>query len=163
MAFTALRETFEESGLLLATSISLSKQPSDVELDKARHAIHQQRLHFGEFLDSNELRADIDSLLPFTQWVTPIGPPRWVLPSGLGASIHFTELTLTWHTHAVDFIHSSMWRFSQRRHRQAFHLEQSRKESPNMVSILSPPSCIFPFQDVGYTDVLRLHHVIFMP
>jgi len=81
MAMTAIRETFEESGLLLATSVSTGTHgpppiSSDSVLDEARHAIHQQRLQFQPFLQSKGLLADVDSLLPFTQWITPVGPPR---------------------------------------------------------------------------------------
>ncbi|KAF8201778.1 NUDIX hydrolase domain-like protein [Pholiota molesta] len=76
LAITAIRETFEESGLLLASPVSSKPPPSDVVLDEARHAIHQQKLLFQGFLLSHDLNADIDSLLPFTQWITPVGPPR---------------------------------------------------------------------------------------
>ncbi|KAF8163429.1 NUDIX hydrolase domain-like protein [Crassisporium funariophilum] len=76
LAITAIRETFEESGLLLASSLSAAPLPSDTVLDEARHAIHQQKLLFQNFLQSQDLQADVDSLLPFTQWITPIGPPR---------------------------------------------------------------------------------------
>ncbi|KAF8965210.1 NUDIX hydrolase domain-like protein [Flammula alnicola] len=76
LAITAIRETFEESGLLLASSVSSGPPPSDTVLDEARHAIHQQKLLFQTFLESQNLKADVDSLLPFTQWITPVGPPR---------------------------------------------------------------------------------------
>ncbi|TFK42463.1 NUDIX hydrolase domain-like protein [Crucibulum laeve] len=75
---TAIRETFEESGLLLASSTeqSASYLPSDTELDEARHAIHQQKMLFQDFLTSHNLEADVQSLLPFTQWITPPYAPR---------------------------------------------------------------------------------------
>ncbi|KDR81733.1 hypothetical protein GALMADRAFT_135138 [Galerina marginata CBS 339.88] len=77
LAMTAIRETFEESGLLLASSgISSRHGPSDSVLDEARHAIHQQKLRFQDFLQSQNLQPDVGSLLPFTQWITPVGPPR---------------------------------------------------------------------------------------
>jgi 8-oxo-dGTP pyrophosphatase MutT (NUDIX family) len=74
LAVTAIRETFEEAGLLLASG----SQPPDTLLDEARHEIHQQKLSFHTFLQSNNLQADVASLLPFTQWITPVGPPRCV-------------------------------------------------------------------------------------
>ena len=80
LAITAIRETFEESGLLLASPSSAGHSPSDGVLDEARHAIHEQRLQFQTFLESHHLQADADSLLPFTQWITPVGPPRYVFP-----------------------------------------------------------------------------------
>ncbi|KAF9454613.1 hypothetical protein P691DRAFT_796156 [Macrolepiota fuliginosa MF-IS2] len=78
LAITAIRETFEESGLLLASSNDPSSSTSldDTQLDKARHDIHQQSVLFQKFLTSSHLKADINALLPFTQWITPPGPPR---------------------------------------------------------------------------------------
>jgi hypothetical protein len=73
---TAIRETFEESGLLLASSPSSASPPLEAILDEARHAIHQQKLLFQNFLQSENLKADVESLLPFTQWITPVGPAR---------------------------------------------------------------------------------------
>lgn len=65
---TAIRETFEEAGLLLASPIgSLDKEA----LDAARGSIHAQSLSFTTFLANNRLTADVDYLLPFTQWITP--------------------------------------------------------------------------------------------
>ena len=68
---TAIRETFEESGLLLASGTL-----PDSVLDEARHSIHQQKLNFGQFLKTSGLEADTAALLPFTQWITPVGPPK---------------------------------------------------------------------------------------
>ncbi|KAJ3515737.1 hypothetical protein NLJ89_g1572 [Agrocybe chaxingu] len=76
IAITAIRETFEESGLLLASSTSSAPLPSDPVLDEARHAIHQQKLEFQTFLQNYGLKADVAALLPFTQWITPVGPPK---------------------------------------------------------------------------------------
>jgi 8-oxo-dGTP pyrophosphatase MutT (NUDIX family) len=77
LAMTAIRETFEESGLLLASSsLSTAPPPLEADLDKARHDIHQQKLLFQQFLQSKNLEADVESLLPFTQWITPAKSPR---------------------------------------------------------------------------------------
>ncbi|KAK1220409.1 hypothetical protein PQX77_016839 [Marasmius sp. AFHP31] len=74
---TAIRETFEESGLLIATPKSRDgRLPTDSVLDEARHAIHSQKVLFRTFLDKHGLKADADSLMPFTQWITPVGAPR---------------------------------------------------------------------------------------
>jgi hypothetical protein len=81
---TAIRETFEESGLLLA-SLSPTSAPLPLEeeeeevLEEARNEIHQQKLLFQDFLQSKNLEANVGSLLPFTQWITPVGPPRSVV------------------------------------------------------------------------------------
>ncbi|KAL0958511.1 hypothetical protein HGRIS_000653 [Hohenbuehelia grisea] len=77
LAITAIRETFEESGLLLSRpKASNSRMPSDAILDEARHAIHSRQTTFRNFLDAHGLETDTHKLLPFTQWITPIGPPR---------------------------------------------------------------------------------------
>ncbi|KAG6917924.1 hypothetical protein DXG01_000361 [Tephrocybe rancida] len=72
LAMTAIRETFEESGLLLASATSsTSNFLTDAFLDEARHKIHSQRMNFQTFLSDQHLVADTSSLLPFTQWITP--------------------------------------------------------------------------------------------
>ncbi len=77
LEMTAIRETFEESGLLLASTPDPSAPfPSDSVVEEARHAIHDQKMNFGKFLQTHGLRPDLGSLLPFTQWVTPVGLPR---------------------------------------------------------------------------------------
>ena len=75
LAMTAIRETFEESGLLIASS-SDSSQLEDSLLDEARKSIHARQTNFSSFLDEHHLKMDIDSLLPFTTWVTPVTAPR---------------------------------------------------------------------------------------
>ncbi|KAK7040933.1 hypothetical protein VNI00_009529 [Paramarasmius palmivorus] len=74
---TAIRETFEESGLLIASPKSPGgRLPPDTVLDEARHTIHRQKLPFQAFLDQHGLKADTESLMPFTEWITPVGAPR---------------------------------------------------------------------------------------
>lgn len=73
---TAIRETFEESGLLLASSATSTPPPDTSVLDAARKSIHAKKLSFASFLANNELTPDVDSLLPFTQWITPPTMPR---------------------------------------------------------------------------------------
>ncbi|KAI5822826.1 hypothetical protein K523DRAFT_358100 [Schizophyllum commune Tattone D] len=82
LAMTAIRETFEESGLLLASPSAAPRRsiadslPPFSALEAARHAIHAQRTNFSDFLAGEGLRADVDALLPFTEWVTPVEQPR---------------------------------------------------------------------------------------
>ena len=79
---TAIRETFEESGLLLASPSAAPRRsiadylPPLCALEAARHAIHAQQTNFSDFLAKEGLRADVDALLPFTEWVTPVEQPR---------------------------------------------------------------------------------------
>ncbi|KAF3932674.1 hypothetical protein ABW19_dt0202413 [Dactylella cylindrospora] len=67
--FCAIRETFEEAGVLL------TKPPPPASLiskfPEIRKQIHARSLKFGEFLASNNLAADVDSLISFTTWITP--------------------------------------------------------------------------------------------
>ncbi|KIK58202.1 hypothetical protein GYMLUDRAFT_45414 [Collybiopsis luxurians FD-317 M1] len=75
LRITAIRETFEESGLLIASPLS-GRIPPDSVLDEARFAVHGQKKTFQDFLNEYRLKADVDALLPFTAWITPAGPPK---------------------------------------------------------------------------------------
>ena len=75
LATTAIRETFEETGLLLASSHGHG-MPSDEVLDKGRVDIYSHKLLFGDFLAQHGLTADKQSLMPFTQWITPPNQPK---------------------------------------------------------------------------------------
>lgn len=72
---TALRETFEETGLLLlSSSPSDSMLPSSMDLSAARKAIHSRSdpTTFTEFLSKHNLSPPpAKFLVPFTQWITP--------------------------------------------------------------------------------------------
>jgi len=75
LEMTAIRETFEESGLLLASPGS-SSLLDDAVLQEARQAIHSQKMTFRTFLEEHDLKVEYSALLPFTQWVTPTTAPR---------------------------------------------------------------------------------------
>ncbi|KAK8064105.1 hypothetical protein PG996_008757 [Apiospora saccharicola] len=78
----AIRETFEESGILLARKKGAPVDDdgllvlSTKERDEARKAIYKNEVKFTEWLDSVGGVADTDNLLPFTRWVTPPATPR---------------------------------------------------------------------------------------
>lgn len=64
----AVRETFEETGVLLTVpSADLSGARSDVEAG---------RVSFGELLRANGLSVDAEALHPWSRWVTPAGEVR---------------------------------------------------------------------------------------
>ena len=73
---TAIRETFEETGLLVASS-STGALPSDSVLDTARELIHSQKQLFQDFLAQHGISLNTGALLPFTQWITPPTQVRW--------------------------------------------------------------------------------------
>jgi hypothetical protein len=79
---TAIREAFEETGLLLASPTmpesNGTRRLSDAVLDAMRASIHAEETFFDDFLKKYGLIADVEALHPFTEWITPLGPPRCV-------------------------------------------------------------------------------------
>jgi len=69
---TAIRETFEESGVLLATG-----NPDDTALlESDRLALIEHRTTLAEVLARHHLVADTDCLRPWSRWITPDFEPR---------------------------------------------------------------------------------------
>lgn len=74
-----IRETFEETGILLACDEDgapvgqdlLSALPSDT-----RQRVESHELTFGTFLQEHRLRPDVSSLRTMSRWITPKGHPR---------------------------------------------------------------------------------------
>lgn len=64
----AVRETFEETGVLLTTPTA--------DLSEARTDVEAGRISFGELLRAHELHIDADALHPWSRWVTPEGEVR---------------------------------------------------------------------------------------
>jgi 8-oxo-dGTP pyrophosphatase MutT (NUDIX family) len=64
----AVRETFEETGVLLTVPAA--------ELGDARAAVEAGRVSFGQLLREHGLSADADALHPWGRWVTPAGEVR---------------------------------------------------------------------------------------
>lgn len=74
-----IRETFEETGILLACDHDGA--PADANLlaslpNDARRRIEEHELDFGTFLRQHRLRPDIRTLRPASRWITPAGHPR---------------------------------------------------------------------------------------
>ncbi|PHH67352.1 hypothetical protein CDD81_118 [Ophiocordyceps australis] len=69
----AIRECFEETGILLALNSAdgrLVNLSSDTR-DEARRNIHQNKVVFGDWVASLGAVPDTDNLIPFTRWITP--------------------------------------------------------------------------------------------
>ncbi|KAL6237383.1 hypothetical protein BDW75DRAFT_204026 [Aspergillus navahoensis] len=76
----AVRELFEESGILLAKIQGSGKMLAvgEEEREKGRCEIHQKQTTFSEWLKKQNASAvpDIDNLIPFTRWITPTNVPK---------------------------------------------------------------------------------------
>nr|POE99471.1 putative nudix hydrolase 7 [Quercus suber] len=74
----AIRETFEESGILLARNNGFGRllEVPDAERAAGRNLVHADGAAFPTWLAQKGGRADVDGLLPFTRWLTPPTVPR---------------------------------------------------------------------------------------
>jgi 8-oxo-dGTP pyrophosphatase MutT (NUDIX family) len=75
----AVRETFEESGILLAKSKKTGKlftDISDEDREEGRRAVHAGKVKFTDLLDKWGATPDTESLIPFTRWITPPNVPK---------------------------------------------------------------------------------------
>jgi len=78
---TALRETLEETGILLVeqptTNATNATNATAEQLAAARLAIHSRTdpLTFPDFLARYHLQPPVDKLVPFSQWITPEDVP----------------------------------------------------------------------------------------
>lgn len=96
----AVRETFEESGVLLAGTTDRSGAvPDGTPWDADRAALAAGDLAFADLLGRRGLVVRADLLTPWTRWITPEAEPRrfdaWffaaALPAGQHAVGHETE------------------------------------------------------------------------
>ena len=79
----AIRECFEEAGVLLArptSSNELIRFDTDAELQNrfnvARHAIHDGKMSLVELCATENLRLVTDNIHYVSHWITPMGEPR---------------------------------------------------------------------------------------
>ncbi|TVR25460.1 MAG: NUDIX hydrolase [Nitriliruptor sp.] len=80
MLVAAVRETFEEAGVLLArrhgTEHAAPALPGDLELTRAQMAARDGAFDWREWLAREELVLDLDAMAMWSWWVTPQGLPR---------------------------------------------------------------------------------------
>jgi 8-oxo-dGTP pyrophosphatase MutT (NUDIX family) len=76
----AIRETFEESGILLAkprgsTTLVDAKRAGEIEA-LHRAALCEGKITFEKILTENGLSLALDDLVPYAHWITPEGMPK---------------------------------------------------------------------------------------
>jgi len=80
MLVAAVRETFEEAGVLLArrhgAEHAVPALPGDLELTRAQMAARDGAFDWREWLAREELVLDLDAMAMWSWWVTPQGLPR---------------------------------------------------------------------------------------
>jgi 8-oxo-dGTP pyrophosphatase MutT (NUDIX family) len=76
----AIRETFEESGILLvrpqgSKALIEAKRAAEIEA-KNRAALSEGKTSFADVLAGNGLVLALDELVPYAHWITPEGMPK---------------------------------------------------------------------------------------
>lgn len=104
LVVAAVRETYEESGVLLAgTRDGDTVIPSGPDWDADRAALNAGELSFADFLTGRGLVILAGRILPWARWVTPAAEPRRydtrffaaVVPPGQTADGHLAEADKT--------------------------------------------------------------------
>ena len=77
----ALRECFEECGVLLAYAADGGLVDPDAAAVHDRYRLHQSALQGGaitlaDLCRAESLRLAVDRMIYFSHWITPVGPPR---------------------------------------------------------------------------------------
>lgn len=77
----AIRECFEEAGVLLARDahgdfVALNNPDSQARFAEARHAVHDGHLSLAELCRREGLRLAVDSMRYVSHWITPVGEKR---------------------------------------------------------------------------------------
>ena len=76
----AIRETFEESGILLArprgSKVLVDAKEAAAIAASSRAALTEGRTTFLQVLTDNGMRLALDELVPYAHWITPEGMPK---------------------------------------------------------------------------------------
>ncbi|KAN0093745.1 hypothetical protein V8E51_016929 [Hyaloscypha variabilis] len=94
----AIRECFEESGILLAKGNGGTSllEVEEAERERARKEIHAGKLKFGDWVKERGGVMDTDGLIPFTRWITPTN-----LPKRFTTQMYIYFLPLTQQTNSI--------------------------------------------------------------
>lgn len=149
LVLAAVRETFEECGVLLAGPSPETVVADTSAYSEARRALEARELSFGDFLEREGLVLRADLLRPRANWITPVGERRRydtyffvaAVPDGQRADGETTE---------TDHV---QWRTAQ----EALDGWRSRD------SVLLPPTWSQLTELAGYSTVAELmaaDHVI---
>ncbi len=76
LVLAAVRETFEECGVLLAGPTEDSVVADTSDYAEARRLLEARELSFGDFLEKEQLVLRADLLRPHANWITPLGERR---------------------------------------------------------------------------------------
>ncbi|MCD2110893.1 MULTISPECIES: NUDIX hydrolase [Rhodococcus] len=76
LVLAAVRETFEECGVLLAGPTADSVVADTGDYAEARRLLEARELSFGDFLEKEQLVLRADLLRPQANWITPLGERR---------------------------------------------------------------------------------------
>jgi 8-oxo-dGTP pyrophosphatase MutT (NUDIX family) len=79
LAIAAIREAFEESGILFAEDAKTGGPVSDSSLAQVsphRHDVAAGKASFLALVADAGLRLRLDALTPFAHWITPLGMPK---------------------------------------------------------------------------------------
>lgn len=72
----AIRECFEEAGVLLAVDAQGNALRPDEALYSERIALHARKTILADVCAAYDLRLAVDKLHYYGHWITPLGPPR---------------------------------------------------------------------------------------
>ena len=77
----AVRECFEEAGVLLARdqhgdTVSFTEPATAARFGEHRHAVHGGTLRLAEMCAHEGLRLETDAIAYVSHWITPVGEPR---------------------------------------------------------------------------------------
>lgn len=75
----AIRECFEESGILLARKQDNTEELVELteqERDEGRKDVHAEKVPFAEWVNQKGGQMDADGLVAFTRWLTPANIPK---------------------------------------------------------------------------------------